>query len=131
MNSQQFVCYVDDDEDDRHLLREAFQAYPQYDLRLFEKSEQLFEFLKQGHHHTSLIILDINLPIVSGLDILENLKKHALYKPIPTVMFSTARNYAQTRFVTELGSDIVVKPTSYTGVQSVLTKLLSYCRAQG
>lgn len=43
----------------------------------------------------NMIILDINLPRVNGLQILQQIKQHPIYKIIPTIVLTTSKRQSQ------------------------------------
>ena len=58
-----------------------------------------------------LILLDMYMPGMSGLDVLKQLKSHSTYKHIPIIMLSSSDNEDQVVSALELGSDdYVTKP---------------------
>lgn len=42
-----------------------------------------------------MIILDLNLPRVNGLEILQQIKQHPLYKTTPTIVLTTSKRQSQ------------------------------------
>lgn len=59
----------------------------------------------------SLILLDINMPVMNGLQFMEKIKAENLYKHIPIIVISTEGKEADTLRALKLGaSGYVVKP---------------------
>jgi CheY-like chemotaxis protein len=68
-----------------------------------------------------LIILDINMPEVSGLDLLEFLRRRAEWKDLPVVMLSTEAADVTVDRALELGADgYVSKPVTIEELEKVL-----------
>lgn len=79
------VAIVDDDQITRNLLKAAFQAH-QVESELFDSG---LEFLVSTKHKTfDLVILDIFMPGVSGLDILTTLRQNHYQSPV--IIYSSA-----------------------------------------
>lgn len=79
------IAIVDDDQITRNLLKAAFQAH-QVETELFDSG---LEFLVSTKHKTfDLVILDIFMPGVSGLDILTTLRQNKYNSPV--IIYSSA-----------------------------------------
>jgi two-component system, chemotaxis family, response regulator Rcp1 len=57
--------------------------------------EEALEFLRRKGRHTAaplpdLILLDLNMPRMNGLEVLEIIKEHPLWKRIPVVMMTAS-----------------------------------------
>jgi DNA-binding response OmpR family regulator len=72
-----------------------------------------------------LILLDINMPVMGGHEMLEQLKNHPELKDIPVIMltaFSDARDVAK---AAELGvADYVTKPFDFTDLMAKISNVL-------
>src|SRR6202012_3852360 len=91
------VLLVEDDEGDVLMTREAFEFYKVSNtLHVVTDGEQALQFLRrQGQYadapRPGLILLDVNLPRVSGLEVLAELKKDPTLLRIPVVMLTTSQ----------------------------------------
>jgi CheY-like chemotaxis protein len=91
------VLMVEDDDGDILMTREAFEYYKvQNRLHVVTDGEQALQFLRrQGPYadapRPGLILLDVNLPRVSGLEVLAELKNDPDLLVIPVVMLTTSR----------------------------------------
>ncbi|MGB8194971.1 MAG: response regulator [Chitinophagaceae bacterium] len=128
MSKSRLIIYVDDDEDDRELFRDSFGEIDGYQLVILNSGRDFFEYMRTNNDPVGLVVLDINMPEISGLQILEDLKSSFSYRSIPVVMFSTARNFVQTKFITDLGSDLIVKPSSFDEMKNVMQKLIAHAK---
>jgi CheY-like chemotaxis protein len=73
-----------------------------------------------------LIILDTNLPEVSGLDMLEFLRRRPEWKSLPIVMLSSEAGDAIVDKALELGADsYVMKPVTIEELERAMTKAFS------
>ncbi|MFY9931305.1 MAG: response regulator [Streptosporangiaceae bacterium] len=91
------VLLVEDDEGDVLMTREAFEYYKiQNRLHVVSDGEQALQYLKQAGPYADaprpgLILLDVNLPRVSGMEVLAELKQDADLLTIPVIMLTTSR----------------------------------------
>jgi CheY-like chemotaxis protein len=117
MNSKNPIVIVDDDSDDRGLIKDAFfENNADKDFVLLESADILLEFLKAAEESKlpSLILLDLNMPGKDGREALNEIKKNAKFRHIPVIVFSTS-SLDKDRIVSyELGANcFLTKPSSY------------------
>lgn len=111
------ILVVDDEKDMENLFLQRFRKEIKdgtVDFAFANSGEEALEFMKLNSHEAVLILSDINMPGMSGLQLLEKIKKH-YHKPPPVVMMITA--YGDTdNFNTamELGADaFLTKPVDF------------------
>jgi CheY-like chemotaxis protein len=87
------ILYVEDNPGDAQLLATAFAHRADARLQVVENGVQLYEYL--GHHRgwahapdPDLIIVDLNLPVISGRDILREISSDAKWRHLPIVVLS-------------------------------------------
>jgi CheY-like chemotaxis protein len=91
------VLLVEDDEGDVLMTREAFEFHKITNpLHVVTDGEQALQFLRQagpyaGAPRPGLILLDVNLPRLSGLEVLAELKRDPELLRIPVVMLTTSQ----------------------------------------
>jgi CheY-like chemotaxis protein len=91
------VLLVEDDPGDVLMTREAFEFYKiRNPLHVVSDGEQALHFLRRDGAFADaprpgLILLDVNLPRVSGLEVLAELKKDPELLLIPVVMLTTSQ----------------------------------------
>lgn len=67
-----------------------------------------------GEAPPAVILLDINLPKVNGLEVLRQLKGHARYRRIPVVMLTSSREDRDLLAAYDLGvNSYIEKPVSF------------------
>jgi CheY-like chemotaxis protein len=126
------ILLADDDVDDRLLFEEVFNDLPRDQYQLFSvgNGEEVMSFLN-GHNGASqfpdLIILDQNMPLMSGKDTLLALKASEKYKDIPVIIYSTYNEKSFIRECNEIGVLAVVsKPDSFEGYIQMINNFLKY-----
>jgi len=91
------VLLVEDDPGDILMTREAFEHYKiQNKLHVVTDGEQALQFLRQAGEYVGvprpgLILLDLNLPRRSGLEVLAELKQDHVLRVIPVVVLTTSQ----------------------------------------
>lgn len=118
MTQKPFILIADDDQEDRYLLHTAFEEIGRSnDIYLVENGLQVFSYLEASGELTgmpSLIVLDLNMPILNGMETLSRLKAHSLYKDIPVIMYTTSVHEIEKARCLEIGAaDFIKKPARF------------------
>lgn len=72
------------------------------------------EFSKNGAHLPQVIILDLSMPKVNGLDVLKEIRKEKRTRLIPVVVFTSSKEDSDLKKCYELGvNSYIVKPVEY------------------
>ena len=118
------ILVVDDETDVQALFEQRFRKEikeGEMEFVFAFSGEDAITYLNSHEHEAVLILSDINMPGMSGLDLLERIKKKG-YKPPPVVMMITAYgddenfNLAKT-----LGADdFLTKPLDFTTLKEKL-----------
>lgn len=88
------VLSIEDSEPDFILLKKALEEIQDIniDIICLKNGKETIKFLfeKEKYRKPDIIILDINLPDISGLELLKKIKQDKSLKSIPVIMFSTS-----------------------------------------
>lgn len=85
------IYSVDDDKDERFFIKEAFVGLiNDSQLRFFSNGIQLIEALTKETVLPDIVFMDLNMPLMSGREALELIKKNPAWEGIPVVIFSTS-----------------------------------------
>jgi len=103
------ILLVEDNAGDALLIRQILaDASIPVNLHIVMDGEQALTILSDAHFRPGLIILDLNIPRVTGTALLERWKSER----IPVVVFSSSLNEAEKARVLELGArEFIQKPT--------------------
>ena len=75
-----------------------------------------------------LIVLDYNMPGLSGADILKEISTNNRFRNIPKVVWSTSGSDKFKKTCLELGAaDYVIKPSSHQDLEKIARHMLSFC----
>jgi CheY-like chemotaxis protein len=112
------VLVVDDERDVRTLFEQRFRKEIKSEEMKFVfafSGEEAISYLNQHEHEAVLILSDINMPGMSGLELLAHIKQK-YHKPPPVVMMITAYGDAENyNTAKELGADdFLTKPVDFT-----------------
>jgi CheY-like chemotaxis protein len=113
------ILLADDDLEDRFIMQDAFNAINLQDVPLLvEDGEKVLEHLanlhKNGGPLPSLVVLDLNMPRLSGTQTLRELKSIPHFKDIPVIIFSSSLNVIEMHECRQLGAlSYMVKPFTY------------------
>jgi CheY-like chemotaxis protein len=86
------ILVVDDEKDMQTLFQQRFRKEIKEHLAEFafaESGEEALQYLEQHNHEAVLILSDINMPGMSGLELLRHIKEK-YETPPPVVMMLTA-----------------------------------------
>ncbi len=111
------ILVVDDEQDMENLFLQRFRREIKDGTVIFafaNSGEQALEYMNHNKHEAVLILSDINMPGMSGLQLLEKIKQK-YNEPPPIVMMITA--YGDTdnyNTAMELGADaFLTKPVDF------------------
>jgi DNA-binding response OmpR family regulator len=122
------LLLIDDDEDDHEFFSEAIKEIdPSIACACLFDGENALRILKEnGREFPDLIILDTNLPKLSGKQILTALKNDNTLKGIPVIMYSTFFSDKENEELTKLGAvHYLVKPSKFEEFRNSLKTVLS------
>jgi CheY-like chemotaxis protein len=118
------VLVVDDEVDVKTLFEQRFRKEIRSGNIAFafaHSGEDALKYLNEQHQEAILILSDINMPGMSGLQLLEQIKQK-YHKPPPVVMMITAYGDEQNyNMAMKLGADdFLTKPVDFTALKEKL-----------
>ncbi|GAA3958397.1 response regulator [Mucilaginibacter dorajii] len=121
------ILVVDDEADVQPLFLQRFRKEiksGEIEFNFAQSGEEAMAFLSVNHSEVILILSDINMPGMSGLELLDKIR-HTYEKPPPVVMMITAygddENYQKSM---ELGADdFLTKPLDFNNLKEKLKHL--------
>jgi CheY-like chemotaxis protein len=113
------ILLVEDNPMDLDLTLRAFAKRKfSNSIQVARDGEEALAFLPRwtaGEAMPAVILLDINLPKVNGLDVLKQLKSHEQFRRIPVVMLTSSREHSDLKAAYELGvNSYIEKPVSFS-----------------
>ena len=121
------ILVVDDEQDIQPLFKQRFRKEirnGEMEFVFAYSGEEALDCLKKYHSEAVLILSDINMPGMSGLELLKNIKQK-YNQPPPVVMMITAYgdddNYKKAM---ELGADdFITKPVDFNSLKETIKKI--------
>jgi len=126
-NAVALILVVDDIQDNRTLLQLDLED-DGHEVLLAENGEVALSVLEQND--VDLMLLDMNMPVLSGIEVLKRVKKNPTYENLPVIMV-TANDLDELLIqALDLGAnDYIVKPYSYPVLAARLRTSLRLKRA--
>jgi CheY-like chemotaxis protein len=122
------VLIVEDDVDDQMLIEEAFQDTDlPVQLEFATNGRQALDMLAKTQYCPDLILLDLNMPVMNGFELLSQLQTRNMSIRTPVVILTTSSDTDQVNRSYDLGaSSFIVKPKKYTDLQTLASNLRTY-----
>jgi two-component system response regulator len=127
------ILLVEDNEDDVFLTKMAFED-SQFDseLHVVNDGEEALDYLFGRGAHTGrpmpdLVLLDLNLPKLNGIEILEALKADETLSVIPVVMLTSSK--AERDVLSSYrhhASGYVTKPSEFSGLVDIVESIRDF-----
>jgi DNA-binding response OmpR family regulator len=118
------VWIVDDDDEMSHAVK-LMLGLLDCKVQIYRDARSVAHALLAGQK-PELMVLDINMPEVSGIDLLEFLRMRRELKGIPVVMLSSETTDVQVDEAMELGADaFVFKPVTIEELERAMETALS------
>ena len=124
------ILYAEDDQDDFESVREAMlQVTDRFSLVHAKNGEEAVQYLETSTADTlpSLVVLDLNMPIMSGKETLVWLKSKEEFRNIPVMVFTTSSREEDVKLCQGYGCTFFRKPTLYRDLLHVVQIMLKMC----
>ncbi len=97
--------------DDIELNRDALEVVldGQYDLLFAENGKEALEIMRMHREDLSMLILDLNMPVMNGYEVMERLREDELLQHIPVIVL-TADKSAELQALQMGAADFITKP---------------------
>ena len=131
MDTGLFIFLAEDDIDDQELLVEAFNKIDkEVSVKIENNGKRALSFLEglPPDESPCLIVLDYNLPELSGAEILTRLNELKRFEDITKVVWSTSNSPVYEKICLELGARAyLVKPSDISGIYLLAQRMLQLC----
>lgn len=125
------ILLVEDNPMDLDLTQRAFSRRKVVNpFEVARDGEEALEWMRrwdEGAPIPVLILLDLKLPRVDGLDVLRRYKEHPLYRSIPVVVLTTSDEDCDIETAYQLGANsYIVKPVEFEKFVEVAAQIEVY-----
>ncbi len=128
----QRIAIVDDDEEDIEMLLETIAAlkFPG-EVVSFNDSSNFLRYIAsmEAGRLPDVVIVDYNMPIVNGIEVLRKIKSSRLFGSTRVIIFSTTTRESERNEVYGLGAEFFTKPSSYPQLQNFIASVISPAKA--
>jgi CheY-like chemotaxis protein len=116
------ILQIDDDSDDCELFMEALEAVSVATYTSIHDPVEALRKLTLKEIIPDVIFLDLNMPIMSGLEFLTEIKKKEGIKEIPIIIFSTSQLEDIILEAKAYGAhDFISKPNNFNDLKKILS----------
>jgi CheY-like chemotaxis protein len=120
------IVIIDDDSDDRELMGELTQELRKdHEIRYFVNGLDAWKYLQTTTEQPFIIICDVNMPLMNGLELLEEIQKtpDIKQKSIPFIFLSTSGDKRYVVRAYELSAQGFFKKPAEIGELRTILKL--------
>jgi CheY-like chemotaxis protein len=126
------VLWADDDPDDLKIFHEAVDEID-HDLVIttVHNGRELLQYLKDAKcsdELPSMIVLDMNMPLLSGREALLEIKRDRVLRDIPVAVFTTSNSPMDLLFCMKFHVLMFTKPWFFAGIKEVISEMLKLRR---
>jgi CheY-like chemotaxis protein len=128
------ILIAEDDEGHATLIKKNLRrASIMNDIEHFKDGEEILNYLKEKKsssvksNASYLVLLDIRMPKIDGIEVLKWIKSDDYFKKMPIVMITTTDDPKEVNLCHELGcNSYIAKPIDYEKFSSAIQKLGLY-----
>jgi CheY-like chemotaxis protein len=125
------VFYADDDTDDLELVQDAFARYSRdVEVVTAKDGSQALSYLQALNDDDPtpcLIILDINMPVFNGKEVLQKLRSIEILKAVPVVLFTTSSLPQDKDFARKYNAGFITKPLDISQMEMITELFIDHC----
>ena len=109
-----YIVHVDDDRDDAQWLKESFRLYSSIAVSHFPNANSFLSAIPSFKNGNTpcLFVIDLNLPDIKGLELIEKIKEDRCFDQVPIVMYTTGYSPADKTVCDKLGIELFKKPNT-------------------
>ncbi len=127
------ILLIEDDKDHADFIANVLKEDDGKDIKtevvLKKDGQEAIDYFQyEMQSQPSIVILDLNLPKIDGMDVLKYIKKNSKYCSIPVIILSASSDQKTIDEAYKNGANgYFVKPASYDGFVEAVNILKKYC----
>ncbi|GAC1419539.1 MAG: hypothetical protein NVS1B13_21310 [Flavisolibacter sp.] len=125
------VVYADDDSDDLELVQQSFEQHTMnVKVVTFKNGSHVLSYLLSLtplEPTPCLIILDINMPIINGKEVLMRLRQVDRLHTVPVVLFTTSSLPLDQDFAHQYNAGFITKPLGIKQMEMITDQFIEHC----
>ena len=127
MNPLKVLLIDDDTIEIMKLNRTVMSLELDHEIVEAKNGEQALKILEQKDEIPDIILLDLNMPKINGIEFLSILKESDELKHIPTIILTTSSNNKDLLQCYKIGiAGYIIKPLKYNDYVDKIKKVLEY-----
>ena len=122
------ITLADDDEDDRLFFTDAFEELKINTIvNTVNNGRELLNFLNLPDTILpNILFLDLNMPILNGIECLKEIKSNDKFKDIVIAIYSTSSSDQDVEDTFVLGANIYIKkPSNFNNLKKILSDIVT------
>ncbi|MEJ1223725.1 response regulator [Sediminicola sp. 1XM1-17] len=122
------ILFIEDDTIETMKLHRTVSKLPsKHQITEAKNGEEALRILRSGNNLPNIILLDLNMPRMSGLEFLKILKDDDTFKYLPTIILTTSENRTDLLECYRIGiAGYVIKPLKYEDYEYRLKQVFQY-----
>lgn len=123
------MLLVEDDFDEQQLVMRVVKEFHQdVILEAAHTGKEAILFLDNVPRHElpKLVLLDLDLPIVSGIEVLKRIRQRQVTRGVPVTVFTGSTRPSDLAECEGLHTSFVRKPTNHDEYEATLKSILDY-----
>lgn len=126
MKSPLNILLIEDDIDDIDLLKDALnESNISYKMEVIMEGDKVYTYLTAADKLPEIIVMDLNLPKISGRELLIKIKS-STFTEIPLVVLTTSSSKDDIDYCNNMGiSKYITKPATIEGWNATITSILN------
>ncbi|MGJ8659713.1 response regulator [Cellulophaga fucicola] len=122
------ILFIEDDMiETMKLKRTVSKLQLKHKITEAKNGEEALDILKSGNTLPDIILLDLNMPRMSGIEFLSILKADDTLRYLPTIILTTSENRADLLECYRIGiAGYVIKPLKYEDYETKMQSVLNY-----
>lgn len=126
MDEHRLILIVEDNPDHAELLEATIQdCSSEIAIDIQKNGEDALHYLRTSATLPSVVLMDLKMPRMNGIETLIAIKQDAALKHIPVVMLSTSTNESEMRICLKSGAEMYLsKPLQASVFEELILPLL-------
>lgn len=124
------VVLIDDDTPVRHVINRLLTRKLHVEVIEAKNGAEGLQLIRR--HKPDFILLDVNMPVLSGIDVLRTLRSNEQFKNLPAIVFTSEKSKSTFAELIALGvSDYLLKPIDFESGLSRIRNLIGTILKKG
>ncbi|MHA2298672.1 MAG: response regulator [Candidatus Hodarchaeales archaeon] len=130
--ARKVILFIEDNPDDVEITLRGFKKGGlSNEIIVLRDGQEAIDYINSSDREEcpipGLILLDINLPKIDGIEVLGKMKKHTEFKKVPVIMLTASQKEEDVTDSYELGAmKYLIKPVSFGSFLEIVKLIKMY-----